>query len=130
MTITRQAYARLTELKHVSPHRTFRDDAERLWNAWDVTPAWGERRRHDRRQRSEDPPKVDERRRLDRRHLRGIRISLPPMLAKGWVAFECDADRRRIAPIPPGWHELPEPELVHLWRNAERLPPRRKGLVE
>jgi hypothetical protein len=46
------------------------------------------------------------------------------------VAFECDEDRRRVAPIPPGWHELPEQELVHLWREAELLPPRRKGLVE
>jgi hypothetical protein len=116
--------------QHVSPHRTFRDDAERLWNAWDVTPAWGDRRRGPRRQRSEDPPEMRERRRLDRRHLRGIRIALPPALARGWVAFECDTDRRRVAPIPPGWHELPDTQLLDLWRTAERLPPRRKGFVE
>jgi hypothetical protein len=114
----------------VSPHRTFRDDIERLWNAWDVIPVWGERRRHERRVRAAEPASRGDRRRRDRRHLRAIRIALPPQLSQGWVAFECDEDRRRIAPIPSGWHELPEPELVHLWREAEVLPPRRKGLVE
>lgn len=113
----------------MSPHRTFRDDAERLWNAWDVIPVWGERRHNERRVRAVEPS-WGERRRRDRRHLRGIRIALPPQLSQGWVAFECDEDRRRVAPIPPGWHELPEQELVHLWREAELLPPRRKGLVE
>lgn len=114
----------------MSPHRTFRDDAERLWNAWDVMPAWGERRNSNRRQRAGAPPSMGERRLRERRHLRGIRIALPPRLAQGWVAFECDADRRRVAPIPSGWHELSEHELVHLWRRAEQLPPRRKRLVE
>lgn len=71
----------------MSPHRTFRDDHARLWNAWDVIPAWG-------------------------------------------VAFEHGDERRRVAPIPPAWYELPEPELRVLWRGAEELPPRRKGLVE
>jgi hypothetical protein len=73
---------------------------------------------------------MGERRQRERRHLRGIRIALPPRLARGWVAFECDADRRRVAPIPNGWHELSELELLHLWRRAEQLPPRRKRLVE
>jgi hypothetical protein len=71
-----------------------------------------------------------ERRHRERRHLRGIRISLPPQLAQGWVAFECESDRRRVAPIPAGWHELAEEALVALWRTAECLPARRKGLVE
>lgn len=120
----------MTESYDVSPHRTFRDDLERLWNAWDVLPSWGERRNANRRQRSEDPPSMGDRRHRDRRHQRGIRIALPPQLAQGWVAFECDTERRRVAPIPEGWHELPEPELVDLWRGAEQLPPRRKRLVE
>jgi hypothetical protein len=46
------------------------------------------------------------------------------------VAFECGEERRRIAPIPEHWYELSEDELVRLWQGAERLPPRRKGLVE
>jgi hypothetical protein len=46
------------------------------------------------------------------------------------VAFECGDERRRIAPIPARWYELSEDELVQLWHGAEKLPPRRKGLVE
>jgi hypothetical protein len=115
----------------VTPHRTFRDDAARLGNAWDVHPAWGERRTRDRRLRAAAlPPAIRERRSLQRRQEQGLRISLPPRLARGWIAFECGDERRRVAPIPDGWSELDEPSLLTLWRGAEELPPRRKRLVE
>jgi hypothetical protein len=116
----------------VSPHRTFLDDLARLWNAWDVIPAWGERRTAERRQRAAaDRSRLVDRRAGDRRHVRGgVRIALPPRLIHGWVAFECGEERRRVAPIPEGWDELPELELRTLWRGAEQLPPRRKRLVE
>jgi hypothetical protein len=115
----------------VSPHRTFLDDLARLWNAWDVIPAWGERRVLDRRARSpEIGARVVDRRLRERRRTRGLRIALPPRLANGWIAFECGDERRRVAPIPEGWDALPEPGLRELWRAAEHLPPRRKGLVE
>jgi hypothetical protein len=114
----------------VSPHRTFLDDLARLWNAWEVIPAWGERRTAERRGHSEDAgPRVDRRAR-ERRRTRGLRIALPPKLAQGWIAFECNDERRRVAPIPDGWSELPEGALRDLWRGAEQLPPRRKRLVE
>jgi hypothetical protein len=113
----------------VSPHRIFRDDSARLWNAWDVIPIWGERRLSERRTHATAAAE-GERRRRDRRLTRGIRIALPPRLASGWLAFECGEERRRIAPIPPEWHLLPDEELRALWRRAELLPPRRKGLVE
>ncbi len=115
----------------MTPHRTFRDDAARLWNAWDVIPSWGERRARERRaERGVPPAAIADRRRLERRHLRGIRIALPPRLAQGWIAFECGDERRRIAPIPTGWDELGEVELQAIWKSAELLPPRRKRLVE
>ena len=99
----------------MTPHRTFLDDDARLWNAWDVIPAWGERRTAERR---------------ERRRYRGLRIALPPRLAHGWVAFEHADERRRVAPIPEGWDQLPEGALRDLWLQAEHLPPRRKGLIE
>ena len=115
----------------MSPHRTFLDELARLWNAWEVIPAWGERRSADRRQHAEAAgARVVDRRAADRRHGKGVRIALPPRLAHGWVAFECGDERRRVAPIPAGWCELPEPGLRELWRDAEQLPPRRKRLVE
>jgi hypothetical protein len=115
----------------VSPHRTFLDDLARLWNAWDVVPAWGERRTVERRERSSTSgPRMVERRTHERRRHRGLRIALPPRLAQGWIAFECGDERRRVAPIPAGWDALPEPGLRALWRDAEHLPPRRKRLIE
>jgi hypothetical protein len=115
----------------VTPHRTFNDDAARLWNAWDVVPSWGERRNRERRTEPGLPPGARAERRLaERRRRKGIRIALPPNLARGWIAFECGDERRRVAPIPPGWEHLSESGLRALWGRAERLPPRRKGLVE
>lgn len=115
----------------MSPHRTFRDDAARLWNAWDVHPLWGERRIRDRRAgEASVPAAIRDRRHADRRRVSGLRIALPPRLAGGWIAFECGDLRRRAAPIPPHWAEMDEDALRALWRDAEELPPRRKRLIE
>lgn len=115
----------------MTPHRTFRDSEARLWNAWDVFPVWGERRARERRLRAGvAPPAFLERRRAQRRHEGGLRIALPPRLAGGWIAFECGEERRRVAPIPPGWSELDDSGLRALWRDAELLPPRRRRLIE
>ncbi len=113
----------------MSPHRVFRDDGDVVWNAWDVIPAWGERRVSERRNRTEGPPAhAGERRHRERRTAHGIRIALTPRLAKGWLAFESESSRRRLAPIPHEWHELPDDDLRELWRGAEQLPPRRRLL--
>ena len=115
----------------MTPHRTFRDEHARLWNAWDVYPAWGERRRTERRRaEAGPPPALRDRRNIQRRMDAGLRISLPPRLAGGWIAFECDVERRRVAPIPAGWSDLDDDALRALWRAAEHLPPRRKRLIE
>jgi hypothetical protein len=115
----------------VSPHRTFLDDLSRLWNAWDVIPAWGERRTTQRRTaESNGHARAIDRRVRERRRTQGLRVSLPPRLAHGWIAFEHLDERRRVAPIPAGWSDLPESGLRDLWRAAELLPPRRRRLVE
>jgi hypothetical protein len=113
------------------PHRSFKDDEDREWAAWDVIPSWGERRQGERRATgASGPPQAGERRHTDRRRLRGIRIALTPRLAEGWLAFESSDARRRLAPIPADWHLLSEEQLRTLWRAAEELPNRRKRLIE
>ena len=73
---------------------------------------------------------MNDRRRAERRRHRGIRIGLPPELTGGWLAFISGAERRRLVPIPPEWDALPEEQLLALWQRAERLPDRRKRLIE
>jgi hypothetical protein len=41
-----------------------------------------------------------------------------PALSNGWLCFEYIEKRRRLAPIPIGWHDLAEPDLVTLWERA------------
>ena len=114
----------------MSPYRNFRDDQDQEWTAWDVIPSWGERRRTDRRTAGASrPPATGERRLAERRRHRGIRIALTPRLAEGWLAFESNDERRRVAPIPDQWHLMEEEALRALWREAELLP-RRRRLVE
>jgi hypothetical protein len=113
----------------VSPHRNFRDDEDQEWTAWDVIPSWGERRRGERRSTgAAGPPAAGERRAEDRRRRHGIRIALTPRLANGWLAFESNEERRRLAPIPAEWHLMSEERLRALWREAEPLPQRRRLL--
>jgi hypothetical protein len=114
----------------VSPHRTFRGDDDREWTAWDVVPTWVERRVADRRSSANADGSPRDRRLADRRHVRGIRVTLAPNLMKGWVAFESDDARRRLAPIPENWHLLSDDQLRELWRDAEQMPKRRRRLVE
>ena len=41
-----------------------------------------------------------------------------PELAEGWLAFESSWEKRRLAPIPAGWTELPEETLRQLCQQA------------
>jgi hypothetical protein len=34
-----------------------------------------------------------------------------PLLEDGWLCFQAGAARRRFAPIPPAWFELPDAVL-------------------
>jgi hypothetical protein len=40
---------------------------------------------------------------------------------KGWLTFQCDAEKRRLAPVPPEWFELSEDSLVELLESASRV---------
>lgn len=34
-----------------------------------------------------------------------------PQYSQGWIGFECQTERRRLAPIPKGWESATEDEL-------------------
>jgi hypothetical protein len=77
------------------PKRQFRDATGASWDVWDVRPS--------------DASRV-----YDRAVARESRVpetpilSLDPLLENGWLCFQAGPERRRFAPIPPAWWELPD----------------------
>lgn len=96
-------------------HRIFTDDHGRAWEVWEVFPEVVERRLNDeRRSAPRDTP--------DRRQHVDIRFRMAPELRDGWLAFQSDDERRRLAPIPPGWSSLDDSALRELAARATRQP--------
>lgn len=80
--------------------REFFDDLGRRWRVWDVKPTL-----HSRPSRA----------------LARVMQQVP----SGWLAFETDGERRRLAPIPPEWDRCDEQRLAALCASAESVPPQR-----
>lgn len=38
-------------------------------------------------------------------------VLAPGQFSSGWLLFTCGAERRRLAPLPPGWRSAPEAQL-------------------
>lgn len=105
------------------PHREFTDENGVEWTVFDVVPRVDERRIGERRHPddAESPPEED--RRLNERRA-SVRTSGPVRLSRPWLCFEGGGERRRLQPVPEGWHLLSDAELVALMRDA-RVAPRR-----
>jgi hypothetical protein len=84
------------------PVREFTDGKGREWRAWDVEPD------------ELNPRTQDE-------------TYLAQLYFTGWIVFETTSgdEKRRLYPIPKGWHELADPELEVLLQKAEVVPPRK-----
>jgi hypothetical protein len=92
------------------PHRTFRDEQGREWEAWEVVPTAVERRMaRDGRSAADQ----------DRRKVQETRVLVPEDLQFGWLAFQSGTDRRRLAPIPGDWLEMTADELADLLDHAD-----------
>lgn len=96
------------------PLREFRDEGGRLWQVCNVQLDAIERR-SGRERRSRPRGGVDRRRR------RQSRIVVAPRYRAGWLVFDSGGDRRRLAPIPPGWEYRTVEELRELLHDAEPL---------
>lgn len=66
-------------------YREFTDDAGRIWRVWDTRPVSANALR-----------------------------SVSPTFAEGWLTFESETERRRLAPIPTEWEEA-SPDLMVSW---------------
>jgi hypothetical protein len=90
--------------------RRIKDDLGIIWDVWDVDPddALG--------------PVVYDRRSSARRSAElaaasGTQWFLHAELENGWLCFQSGIDRRRFAPIPPGWVDLSD-ELLRAMLSA------------
>jgi len=82
--------------------REFRDRGGALWRVWAVTP--------------------------DFMHPATAAEDYLGDYQEGWLTFECEHSRRRLARIPHGWDELPEAELERLLESAEQAVRRQPGV--
>lgn len=109
--------------------RSFTAPDGTTWRAWQVNPRsmlQGGPQRRVRERRGQDVLlyRGPERRVAERRRRAEDVAGLPAGMEAGWLAFEADgaAAKRRLAPPPAGWEELPDGELVELWRRAAPVP--------
>ena len=105
-------------------YRTFLDSTGKRWEVWLVTPAAAERRKVDRRAGkagSEGLPGTSERRLTPDRRKAPFRRTVPVAseFSQGWLCFESEGEKRRLAPVPPGWHEA-GPDRMTTWLQAAK----------
>ena len=105
-------------------YRTFLDQAGKRWEVWLVTPAAAERRRVDRRVASrgaEESSGFTERRQTPERRKSPFRrnISVATEYSDGWLCFESEGEKRRLAPVPQDWNEA-GPDRLKTWLEAAK----------
>ena len=77
-------------------HRKIVDNEEKEWDVWAVTTPTSSARR----------------------------VLVQAELQAGWLAFQCGDQRRRLAPLPPGWDEMSDHALLELMGQANPIQPR------
>ena len=100
------------------------DGAE--WRVWNVVPSLAldeESRQWERRGQDVLAYNGPERREVEDR--RNLTPFVNPRLSGGWLCFESDHGKRRLAPPPPSWEEAPDEELATLWEQAEPVTQRK-----
>ena len=55
---------------------------------------------------------------VERRHKPEFRVNLGMQMVNGWLIFSSGSLRRRLAPVPEGWHERTDEELRALLASA------------
>ncbi|MBA3645883.1 MAG: hypothetical protein H0W63_06860 [Gemmatimonadaceae bacterium] len=103
-------------------YRTFTDARGKRWEVWLVLPAAAERRASERRvfadRRTENRAYGTERRVTpDRRRSLFRRVGVAAVFENGWLCFESDEEKRRLAPVPDGWNDA-DAEKLQAWCQA------------
>lgn len=105
-------------------YRTFVDSAGKRWEVWLVTPAAAERRKVDRRAGSSGAEgyagNLDRRKTPERRRSPFQRsVTVASEFSQGWLCFESEGEKRRLAPVPAGWQDA-GPDRLSTWLQAAK----------
>jgi hypothetical protein len=96
-------------------HRQFKDREGKVWDVWQVHPSAVERRYTDRRVKDEERwDKMDRRSGVDRRREALARNPVAAEFAAGWLCFETQGEKRRLAPVPESWDRADD-ETIEQW---------------
>jgi hypothetical protein len=107
-------------------YRTFLDSAGKRWEVWLVTPTAAERRKVDRRKSSASAERregtLERRRTPERRQARYHRsVVVSSEYSNGWLCFESEGDKRRLAPVPLDWEQAGPDRLSGMLAAAKRV---------
>lgn len=104
-------------------YRTFIDSGGKRWEVWLVTPAAAERRKVDRRASSAGgmPQGLADRRQTPDRRKSPFRrhVVVASEFSNGWLCFESEGEKRRLAPVPEGWDQA-GPDRLATWLQAAK----------
>jgi hypothetical protein len=108
-------------------YRTFIDSSGKRWEVWLVTPAAAERRKVDRRAStggtSEFEGFADRRRHTNDRRKSTFRrnVAVASEFSAGWLCFESEGEKRRLAPVPQDWDQAGPDRLASWLQAAKRV---------
>jgi hypothetical protein len=103
--------------------RDYTDSDGVSWQVWEVIPQSVERRKLRER-------RVADRDALDRRKRHEVRLRPAEGDVDGWLVFESIDVKKRLRPIPKGWHLASEVELESMCARAERAARTSRRLIE
>ena len=102
--------------------RVFEDYLGRRWEVWQTNPRLAERREIERRRipdrRRGRRPEAPRRDISDRRAQEAARFPGIPQLEGGWLCFESEGERKRLAPVPDAWDRADDMTLAALYNFA------------
>ena len=109
-------------------YRAFDDYVGRHWEVWQTNPPRSDRRLTERRSNTDrrrvERTGAQERRHEDRRGASERRaqaqLRFPgiPQLEAGWLCFESEGERKRLAPVPEAWENVDDMTLAALCNFA------------
>jgi hypothetical protein len=103
-------------------HREFRTADGRDWAVWSVNPEYAERRTAEATGSAQ--------RTAERRSSTNYRVPLSGAFSNGWLCFETNGEKRRLAPVPESWARLSDAGLIELCERAARVEHTARRLVE